>query len=129
MNAPGLAGLNVAVNWLLEQGVVNIHAREQKLMSRIRSGLAEIPGVTVYGAKSEAPVMAFNLESMSSVEVSSILDASFGICTRSGLHCAPYAHRTLGTLGKGAVRVSPGPLTTDAEISTLIEAVREVAKC
>jgi cysteine desulfurase family protein len=129
LNAPGLAGLHVAVNWLLKQGVANIHAREQEHIRRLRESLADLPGVIVYGKHSEAPVMAFNITHMSSVEVSSILDASFGICTRSGLHCAPLAHRTLGTLDTGAVRVSPGPFTTDEDITSLIEAVGEVARC
>ena len=129
LNAPGLAGLHVAVNWLLEQGVDRIYAREQLYTNRLREELSDLRGVKVYGDHSLAPVMAFNVENLSSVEVSSILDASFGICTRSGLHCAPYAHGTLGTLGTGAVRVSPGPFTTDEDITALIDAVGEVARC
>ena len=127
LNVPGLAGLHAAVNWLLAHGVANIQAREQALILRLRAALAGMPAVTVYGDRSDAPVLAFNVDGMSSVEVASILDASFGICTRSGLHCAPHAHRTLGTLATGAVRVSPGPFTTDEDVSCLIGAVGEVA--
>ena len=55
-----------------------------------------------------------------------MLDQSFDIAVRPGLHCSPYIHKALGTAPDGLVRVSPGPFTTEAEIDRLAEALREV---
>jgi cysteine desulfurase / selenocysteine lyase len=60
-------------------------------------------------------------------EAGSVLDESFNIAVRPGLHCAPYAHKAIGTFPDGAVRVSPGHFNTDGELGTLLKALRELA--
>jgi selenocysteine lyase/cysteine desulfurase len=72
-------------------------------------------------------VVSLNLRGRPCDEVGAILDASFGIAVRTGLHCAPGAHRFLGTWPEGSVRVSPGPFNTTEEIDRLAEALEEIA--
>jgi len=128
LNTVGIAGLAAALDYISERGLSDIHRHERELVVRLRRGLSGIAGVTVYGQPEGAPIVAFNIKSLGSTEVAHILDANFGMATRAGLHCAPLAHRTLGTLTQGAVRVSPGPFSTAKEIDKLLTAVEEVAQ-
>ena len=74
-------------------------------------------------------VVSFSIAEVDCREVGAILDQSFGIQVRAGLHCAPLVHETLGTLaGGGTVRLSPGPFTTEAEVSALLDAVQQIAE-
>ncbi|MDR0357684.1 MAG: aminotransferase class V-fold PLP-dependent enzyme, partial [Clostridiales Family XIII bacterium] len=76
-----------------------------------------------------AAVVSFNIEGMNCAEVALALDASFDIASRSGLHCAPNAHRTLGTFDTGGtIRVSPGFFNTEEEIARCVEAIAEIAR-
>ncbi|MEE9403878.1 MAG: aminotransferase class V-fold PLP-dependent enzyme, partial [Algisphaera sp.] len=68
----------------------------------------------------------FGVEGLEASDVALILDDSFDIAVRAGLHCAPYTHRRFGTFPSGAVRVSVGPLTTENEMGQLIEALGEI---
>lgn len=127
LNVPGLAGLAEGVRFILETGADRIREREACLRDRLCSGLSEIPGIRIY---SPAPgfdagcVVSFTLDGMDPSEISMILDAAFDIAVRSGLHCAPYAHTMLGTIGSGGtVRVSPDWFTRDDEIDAFIEAI------
>jgi selenocysteine lyase/cysteine desulfurase len=65
-------------------------------------------------------------EALSPQDLGSILDTSFEIAVRPGLHCAPYAHRALGTFPDGTIRLSPGPFSTDADIETFLRALTEI---
>jgi cysteine desulfurase family protein len=129
VNAVGLAGLAAGVNWVLEKGVANIARQEDALADRLRTGLSSIPGIKLYGTHPQVALVSFNIGEMGSTEVAAILDASFGICVRPGLHCAPLAHRSLGTLQQGVVRVSLGPFNTGEDIDHLLGAVKEIASC
>lgn len=130
LNVPGLAGLAAGVRFILETGLEEIRKREDELRSRLYSGLAEIPGIRMYSPEpghDAGGVLSFTMDGIDSSEIAMILDSGFGIAVRSGLHCAPYAHRMLGTLEHGGtVRVSPNWFTEDAEIEAFIEAVREI---
>ncbi len=131
MNGPGISGLGAGLKFILEQGMGKILAHEQKLTSRAIEGLRRIPGVFVYTAGSvvqQAPAFSFNVHGYAPGEVGAILDQSFGINVRTGLHCAPEAHRTLGTFPNGAVRVSPGYFNTPDQIEQLVDAVERLAK-
>ncbi len=68
-----------------------------------------------------------NIQGYDAPDVGSILDDSFDIAVRSGLHCAPYTHRRLGAFPDGTVRISPGPFNTDGELNTLLEALDQIA--
>jgi cysteine desulfurase/selenocysteine lyase len=133
-NLPGLAGLNAGVRWVLQQGVEAIHAHELALWERLRDGLAAIPGVRLYCQQRQAPheriaVLLFNVQGFIAGDVGTLLDVDHDIAARTGLHCAPMVHETLGTDAvKGGVRFGIGPFNTQAHIDHAIAAVAEIAE-
>jgi cysteine desulfurase family protein len=130
-NAVGLAGLEAGVRWVLSQGVEAIRAHEMALTRALIEGLAAIPGVTVYGgqdAAQQTATVSFNIHSMQPSEVGLRLDEEYGIMCRVGLHCAPAAHKTLGTFPVGTVRFGLGAFNTPAEVETATEAVRQLVR-
>ena len=131
LNAVGIAGLGAALADLTDFGVTNVLTHEQKLISLFRNGLREIPGVELYGPESPQEavgVLSLNIGDLPCEEVGVRLERDFGILTRTGLHCAPAAHRTLGTLGRGAVRFSVSRFSTEADIQAALAAVAELAR-
>lgn len=130
-NVAGLAGLGVATQFLLNTGIDVVRKHEQKLVSRFVSGASDIPGITIYGPRDpvrQCGLVSFNITGTVPSEVSQILDESYGIMARPGLHCAPSAHRTLGTFPTGTVRFSFGWFNTPAEIDASVEALRQIAQ-
>lgn len=130
-NAIGLAGLAAGVRWVLERGVEAIRAEEMVLTQRLIDGLREIPGVAVYGtldAARQTAAVSFNLARMEPSEVALRLDEEYGIMARPGLHCAPAAHRTVGTFPAGTVRFSLGAFNTSAQVDAALEAVGRLAQ-
>ena len=90
--------------------------------------LAGMRGVTVYPkGNARNGIVAFNVDALSSQEVSDVLSDQYDICTRGGLHCAPLVHKHFGTLDKGMVRVSFGFENTFAEADFLVKAVSEIS--
>lgn len=129
-NGHGIAGLEAAVDFLLETGVETIHAREDVLMRRFIAGVREIPLVKLYGdmdAPLRAPIVTLNLGTADAAVVSDVLWEDDEICVRAGAHCAPLMHQHLGTVGQGAVRFSFSYWNTEAEIDRAIQAVRNIA--
>jgi selenocysteine lyase/cysteine desulfurase len=130
LNTPGIAAMMEGVAYVEKRGLDAIRAHEMALLRRLVEGLGDHGKVTFYGPPPSAArvsVVCFNVLGSAPDEVASILDASFDISVRSGLHCAPGAHRELGTYPAGAVRVSPGPFSTADDIDRLVEAVRRIA--
>lgn len=130
-NAVGLAGLDAGVRWVLERGVERIRAHEVALTRQLIEGLSAIPGVTLYGtrdAERQTATLSFTIAGKDPAEVSVRLDENFGILCRAGLHCAPAAHRTLGTFPQGTIRFSLGAFNTPEEVATAVAAVVEVAR-
>lgn len=130
LNVAGIAGLGAGVRFLREIGVHSVRAHEQDLVSQLMAGLAEIPGITTYGprdASLQCGVVSFNVDGAMPSEVGLILEEQFGIMARTGLHCAPSAHRTLDTFPTGAVRFSFGWFNTAAEVAVALEALRKIA--
>jgi len=125
MNLPGIAGLHAGMREAAAH-MQEMHAHIVSLCDELREMLLEIPGVCVY-TKEGASLVSFNIEGVGSQEAATALDHA-GIAVRGGLHCAPGAHRFLGTLEKGAVRVSPGLRTTRQEIRVLASAVYRVVE-
>jgi len=129
-NVLGLAGLGAGLQFLEDRGLAAIHRHEVELTERLALRLDELPGVTIYGHRDftcRVGTLSFNLGAMSSSDVGNILDTSFDIAIRPGMHCAPYIHRALGTFPEGAVRVSPGLFNTADEIDRFASALQEVA--
>ena len=130
-NAVGLAGLNAGVRWVLERDVEAVCSHEEALTRQLLAGLGDIPGVTVYGGLDGArqtATVSFNLAGMEPSEVGLRLDEEYGIMCRVGLHCAPAAHRTLGTFPNGTVRFGLGAFNTSDEVDAALSAVGQLAR-
>lgn len=130
-NAVGLAGLLAAVRWLRSRGIDQVRAQEIALSTKLINGLLEISGVTVYGpldAARQTATVAFNLHGMEPSTVGLALDEEYGILCRVGLHCAPSAHRTLGTFPDGCVRFSLGAFNTEQDVDRALFAIRKLAQ-
>ncbi len=128
-NSVGIVGLKEGVDFILGEGLEKIQAHERSLVKKLREELKGVPGLTLHGTedvtKSVAPV-SFVIEGIEPQEFSIVLDQSFQIAVRAGLHCAPLMHETLGTAPQGSVRFSPGYFNTLDEINQAIKAVREI---
>ncbi len=130
-NAMGLAGLEAGIRWVMERGVATIRAHEMTLAQRAIDGLRQIPGVTVYGpqdASRQTAAVSFNIAGMEPSEVGLRLDEEHGVLCRVGLHCAPAAHRTLGTFPVGTVRFGMGVFNTTDEVDAAVAAVASLAR-
>ena len=130
-NVPGIAGLCAGAGWILKESAESIHQRIQNSTNSLMDGLREISGVQLLSPaeRENVGIVTFNIRHQDCREVAMILDQSFQIQCRAGLHCAPLAHKTLQTFDKGgAVRFSPGVFTTAEEIQAAIEAVHAIAQ-
>jgi len=130
LNAVGIAGLLAGVSFIAEKGIAAIRAREEALTRRLLDGLRAVAGITLYGperAAERSPIVSANFAGLVPSEAGFLLEEGFGVLTRVGLHCAPAAHRTLGTYPQGTVRFAPGFFTTEAEIDAAIEGCRYLA--
>ncbi len=130
MNSVGIAATGAGLKYIQETGLDKIVAHEQRLVSRLIQGLSEIPGTSLYTAgerSQQVPVISFNLQGYDPGELGTILDQAFDIKVRTGLHCAPAAHKTLGTYPRGTVRLSPGAFNTSDEIELTLQAIKKLA--
>jgi len=132
MNSAGLAGLIEGVNYILNQGPENIRQAEDSLRKYLWDKLQNIEGITLYGPKSSAAqtvaVVSFTIDGADCGEIGYILESSYGILCRTGLHCAPLAHQAIGTFPEGTVRLSPGYFTGIEDIDFLVKALHEISK-
>ncbi|MEW6595357.1 MAG: aminotransferase class V-fold PLP-dependent enzyme [Thermodesulfobacteriota bacterium] len=129
-NTLGIAGLAAGVGFVKETGLAAIREHEQALTRRFLDGLAQIREVTVYGLPAGAnrgAVVSLRLAGKGMDEVAHRLDREFRILVRAGLHCAPLAHRTIGTFPEGTVRVSFGFFNTMAEVDCCLDALARIA--
>ena len=130
-NTPGIVGLNEGVKFIFKEGIDKIKEHEEELCKYMLERLEEVPNIIIYGPKDankRASVISINIGNMDSGEITFLLDSEYNIATRSGIHCAPLAHKTLGTLEQGAVRFSIGYFNTKEEIDKAINALKEIAK-
>jgi selenocysteine lyase/cysteine desulfurase len=129
LNAPAIAALGAGIKYIQQKGLEQVRRHTQELTALLLEGLLALPGVTVYGCRNAAqmvPVISLNIAGMSAGEASTWLADHYDIITRAGLHCAPLAHRTIGTLDQGTLRLSPGVFTTAPEIEKTIAAIKEL---
>ena len=130
-NAPGLVGLEAGLAWLAEQEPGRLRAHEKELTGLFLESLRTLPAVQIHGpgdSEKQVGVVSITVEGYEPQVLASILDENFQIQIRSGLHCAPLAHRALGTLESGGTaRFSFGPFTTKEHIQAAVDALSEIA--
>jgi cysteine desulfurase family protein len=130
-NGVGIAGLLAGIQFVLEKGLEPIRQYEKGLIEKLIEGLREIPGVELYGSKigeDRIATLSFNIEYLSPSEVSFCLEKEFGILCRPGLHCAPLAHKTIGTFPTGTVRFSLSYFNNEDEVDQTLHAVHNLAQ-
>lgn len=129
-NIIGIAGLAEGCKFLLNRGVEAVLEHDRHLMDVILEELNGTEGIKLYGTKNSSEctgVLSLNIEGLDSSEAGQQLEANFGLQTRIGLHCAPEAHKTLGSFPNGTVRLSWGWSTTEKEILKAAHALKQTA--
>ena len=129
-NLPGIYGWEAALDYLEGVTVEAVAAHDRALSARLLGGLRDIPGVSLIGPDTtECRVGVFSLDfpGKDNAEIAARLEEDFGILTRCGLHCAPNAHRTLGTFPRGTVRLSLGWFNTEADIDRALQAIKALS--
>lgn len=131
LNTVGLAGLGAGVKFIRREGMEKIRRHEQELTGQLLEGLEKIEGIRVYGprsASSQAPLVSFAVKNRPAGEIGTILDQRYGIACRAGLHCAPDAHRTLGTFEQKLVRFSFSYFNRPEEVDYALRCLEEIVK-
>ena len=130
-NSVGISGLGAGLKYIRNEGLEKIRTREQSLTDTLIEGLSKIPGIVLYISKDrlkQAPVISFNIKGFTPGDVGTILDQTFDIKVRTGLHCAPMMHKTIGTFPLGTIRLSPGYFNSLEEIEMTIKAIDRISR-
>jgi selenocysteine lyase/cysteine desulfurase len=130
-NAIGLAGLSEGVHWILDQGIEKLAAHDLDLVRTFIEGVSGVDGLTYYGplgVRNRLGVFSVRIDGLEPYELAAILESSYGILTRPGLHCAPLAHNAIGTTPfGGTTRFSFSPFLTKQDIKYATDALAEIA--
>lgn len=129
LNLPGIYGLHAALVWLEQTGMDRIRRHELELTQIFLDGVRQIPRIKVIGLPTScgrAPVVSIQIEGADPAQAAFLLDQDYHIQTRVGLHCAPSAHKTLGTYPTGTIRFSFGHKNTRTEVETAIRALEVI---
>ena len=130
-NLPGILGLRASLLWLKETGMEKIFTHEQRLTEQFLQGLAALPNVQIFGRtdlQDRTGVVSLRLDGIDPAQLAYALDADYGIMTRVGLHCAPNAHRTIGSFPTGTVRFSFGWFNTEDDVQQALNALQELGR-
>lgn len=129
-NVPGILSMGAGVDFVNSVGVETIAETEAKLLKHLWEGLLEFENVRLYGpspGEERLAVLSFNINGWEAGDIGDLLNLNHGISVRTGIQCAPLAHKTIGTFPEGTVRVSPGYFNNDDDIDSFLEAVRLIA--
>lgn len=129
-NIPGIYGLKASLEYIKSIGIENIYKREMDLTSEFLEALSQNKKLKIIGSKNiknRTAVVSLQIKDMDLSNAAYILDEKYGIQTRVGLHCAPSAHKTLGTYPEGTIRFSFGYTNTLEEIKYCIKALEEIS--
>lgn len=130
-NLPGIFGWSAAMDYVNQVGLPELRRHETALTERFLNGLAKIETLRVVGAvdvSRRVGVIGVDFANVDNAEAADRLERDFGILTRCGMHCAPAAHRALGSFPQGVVRFSVGAFTKENEIDEALNAVRVLAE-
>lgn len=126
LNLPGIVGLHAALAYLNEVGIEKIHQKKMELTAYFLNELKHFPNIRVVGrntVENRVAVVSLDFQNADNALVAFELESEYGIMTRVGLHCAPMAHRTLGTYPQGTVRIAFGHTNTVEEVDVLLNAL------
>lgn len=129
-NTVGIAGLRAGIEFVLSKKISTIRAHEQHLTSKLMQAFQHDQRFTLYGTTDitkKVGILSMNVKGFKPQEVGGILDQTFNIAVRPGLHCAPFAHQMIGTFPDGTIRISPGCFNTEDDIDQLISAFTKIA--
>lgn len=130
-NTAGICGLRAGLEWVTAQGVHKIYQHELQCVQQLYRCLRDMPSVQLYTpfptAGEYAPVLSFNIKGMPSEQTAALLNEA-GVATRAGLHCAPLAHRKMGTDQTGTVRLAPSAFTDTAQVAAVCKILRQTAQ-
>ena len=130
VNVPGILGLSAGIDFVDSKGINRIYEHELQLVGMLYDGLRKMPDVILYTPRPDrgyAPVISFNISDVPSSKIADFLNSN-GIATRAGLHCAPSAHKVIGTIESGTVRVCPSVFNNQREIMFLLSVLKKVKK-
>lgn len=127
LNVSGIAGLKEGIDFINRIKLKNIISHETKLTQMLITGLEKYENITVYRNNNSLGVISFNIDGWDSATLSSFFSESYKICVRGGLHCSYLAHKTLGTLETGLLRVSFSIFNTEKEVRNFLNAVDRIA--
>jgi cysteine desulfurase / selenocysteine lyase len=128
-NIPGIYSLYEGVSYILDKGIDQLRKRREELTGMMKLHLSQYDNVTTYPdskCSQNTTLFSFNIKGMDPSDTGYILENSFRIITRAGLHCAPIIHKYIGTSPNGTVRVSPSHFTTLEEVGTFNNAVSQI---
>lgn len=131
LNASGIVGLKAGINYIVEKDIQKLREKQQNMIAKLISEFSKIENVKIFGSKDSkkrASAVSINIGDRDSQEITYLLSDKYDIATRGGKHCAPLAHKRMGTLEQGMVRISISSFTTDEEINSVINAVKELAQ-
>jgi len=129
VNAPGLAGLDAGLAYVMDRGPEAIHAHEAGLKALLRSGLEDISSVRVLSppAPDGVGIVTLNVDGIDAGALAHRLEKEWGVQGRAGLHCAPECHALIGSADTGALRFSVGWASTPEDVNRALEAVEAIA--
>jgi selenocysteine lyase/cysteine desulfurase len=129
LNTPGIAGLKAGIEFINKKSIQTIKEHEDMLSKTFINKLKEINRVCIYGPlsiKEKTAVVSFNIKGKDSADIATALDEKYQIMVRVGLHCSPYAHKTIGTFPDGTIRVSFSIFNTVHEIDYFIDSLKVI---
>ncbi len=130
-NLAGIAGLGAGLKWVTDRGIGEIRDHMKNFGQTLVDGLSTLPKVKIYGTldpERSVAIISFTVTGKRVSEIGLRLDEEYGVLSRVGLHCAPAAHRTIGSFPEGTVRLAPGAFTTARDIQEAIQAISKVVR-
>ena len=129
LNTAGIAGLGAGIDFINQTNLTQIREHEMRLLEELTAGLQQIPAIEVLTSQisgERVGVTSFRVQGIDAVTVGQLLDSEYQIAVRTGLHCSPLAHQSIGSYETGTVRVSFSYFNTLAEVEEFLDALEEI---